>query len=65
MPADPYGLSRDELLGCLRAFYRNRHKRVARFQRGRRADETIPVHRGYRQTVAHYVARIRFVDQEG
>lgn len=65
MPADPYGLSRAELVGCLRAFYRNRHKRVARFRSGRRADETIPVHRCYRQTVAHYVARIRFVDKEG
>lgn len=64
MPADPYGLSRAQLLGCLRAFYRNRHKRIARFNSGRRADQTGSAHRCYRQTVAHYVARIRFVDQE-
>lgn len=61
---DEYGLSREQLIGCLCAYFRNRHKRRQKYQTGRRVHETISQHRAYRRMVQHYIERIRYLDAE-
>lgn len=58
-PVDAYGLTEAELTGCLRAFYRTRHRKLSQYQTGRRATVLVSRHRTNRSMVSHYADRIR------